>query len=100
MKNDELDAWMDRLVGYVRSGWPDLTNRQLALVLLVYETDGPHTVRGIAEHLRITKPVISRALDSLGAYGFLQREPDCSDRRGIFIRPTARGREFLRALTG
>lgn len=98
MKNDELDIWMDRLVRYVRSGWPDLTNRQLALVLLVYETDGPHTVRGVASSLRLTKPVITRALDSLGDYGFLDRERDAEDRRSLFIRPTARGRKFLRAL--
>jgi hypothetical protein len=39
---------MQTLIGYVRSGQPDLTNRQMALMLLVYLTPGPHTVRGLA----------------------------------------------------
>jgi hypothetical protein len=40
-----LDA---ALIAYVRSGEPDLTNRQMALLMLVYLTPGPHTVRGLA----------------------------------------------------
>ena len=35
-----VSEWMHTLVGYVRSGKPDLTNRQMALLMLVYETRG------------------------------------------------------------
>ena len=42
---------MHTLINYVRSGQPDLTNRQMALMMLVYLTPGPHTVRGIAKGL-------------------------------------------------
>ena len=89
---------MERLVGYVRSGRPDLTNRQLALVMLVYRTDGPHTVRGIAAVLHVTKPVITRALDTLCGLDFVRRERDPADRRSLFVRPTKSGQEFLDAL--
>ena len=42
---------MQTLISYVRSGQPDLTNRQMALLMLVYLTPGPHTVRGLAHIL-------------------------------------------------
>ena len=51
MADQALGSWMRTLIGYVRSGEPDLTNRQMALMLLVYLTPGPHTVRGLAERL-------------------------------------------------
>ena len=31
-----LTSWMKALIAYVRSGEPDLTNRQMALLMLVY----------------------------------------------------------------
>ena len=52
---------MQTLISYVRSGQPDLTNRQMALLMLVYLTPGPHTVRGLAHILGVSKPVITRA---------------------------------------
>ena len=48
MDDSSLSLWMRALIGYVRSGSPDLTNRQMALLMLVYLTPGPHTVRGLA----------------------------------------------------
>lgn len=90
-----LRDWMSALVGYVRSGNPDLTNRQMALLLSVYLTGGPHTVRGLAQALGVSKPVVTRALNTLGALGYLRRERDESDRRNIFVARTDRGADFL-----
>ena len=95
-----LSGWMQTLVGYVRSGRPDLTNRQMALLLLVYLTTGPHTVRGLAQSLGVSKPVVTRALNTLGALGYLRRERDEADRRNIFIAPTDRGADFLEGFGG
>ncbi|TVV70705.1 MarR family transcriptional regulator [Sphingomonas solaris] len=86
---------METLVGYVRSGRPDLTNRQMALLLAVYLTPGPHTVRGLAHLLGVSKPVITRALNTLGSLGYLRRERDESDRRNIFVTQTDSGADFL-----
>src|SRR3546814_14873458 len=44
-----LSNWMRTIVDYVRSGEPDLTNRQMALMMIVYILPGPHTVRGMAD---------------------------------------------------
>jgi DNA-binding MarR family transcriptional regulator len=92
-----LTQWMKTLVDYVRSGKPDLTNRQMALMMTVYIDKGPHTVRGLAEALHVSKPVITRALNKLSALGYLRRERDASDRRNIFITRTSKGAEFLDA---
>ena len=91
---------MQTLVGYVRSGRPDLTNRQMALLLLVYLTPGPHTVRGLAQSLGVSKPVVTRALNTLGALGYLRRERDEADRRNIFIAHTDVGAQFLEGFGG
>jgi DNA-binding MarR family transcriptional regulator len=90
-----LTQWMRALVDYVRSGEPDLTNRQMALMMMVYVQPGPHTVRGLAEALNVSKPVITRALNKLSALGYLRRERDAADRRNIFVARTTKGAEFL-----
>jgi DNA-binding MarR family transcriptional regulator len=95
MLGSELSNWMKTLVGYVRSGQPDLTNRQMALLLAVYLTPGPHTVRGLAQMLGVSKPVVTRALNTLGTLGYLRRERDDADRRNIFVAQTERGASFL-----
>ncbi len=90
-----LNNWMKTLVDYVRSGEPDLTNRQMALLLVVYLEPGPHTVRGLARDLNVSKPVVTRALNRLGTLGYLRRERDDSDKRNIFVVPTTKGAGFL-----
>ena len=86
---------MQALVDYVRSGQPDLTNRQMALLLHVYLTSAPHTVRGLARVLNVSKPVVTRALNRLGALGYLRRQRDETDKRNIFVVRTAEGADFL-----
>lgn len=96
----KLTGWGAALVRYVRSGQPDLTNRQMALMLLVHSQEGPHTVRGLAEQLHVSKPVITRALNKLGTLGLVRRERDTADRRNIFVRRTQKGADFLDAFAG
>ena len=95
MTDGPLSGWMRTLIDYVRSGQPDLTNRQMALLMLVYLTPGPHTVRGIATALGVSKPVVTRALNTLGSLGYLRRERDQDDRRNIFVVRTKDGTQFL-----
>lgn len=92
-----LQPWMSALIRYVQSNQPDLTNRQLALLLIVYLSAGPHTVRGLAARLHVSKPVITRALNSLSALGYLRRERDESDLRNVLVEQTQSGHEFLLA---
>ena len=94
-RGQSLKSWKHTLVDYVRTGEPDLTNRQMALLLVVYLDDGPHTVRGLARILNVSKPVVTRALNRLGALGYLRRQRDDSDKRNIFVARTAEGTVFL-----
>jgi DNA-binding MarR family transcriptional regulator len=95
-----LHDWMGTLIGYVQSARPDLTNRQMALLMLVYLSDGPHTVRGLAARLKVSKPVVTRALNTLGALGYLRRQKDESDLRNIFVERTPTGFAFLEEFAG
>ena len=67
----------------------------MALMLLIYLEEGPHTVRALAERLGVSKPVISRALDALGRLGLLKRKRDEQDRRNLFVQRTVKGAVYL-----
>ncbi len=82
----------------VRSDAPDLTQRQLAILLQVYLLPPPHTVRGLAQTLNVTKPAITRALDTLGRAELLKRRRDETDRRNVLVQRTVKGSVFLSAL--
>lgn len=90
-----LELWRHALVASVRGDSPDLSARQMALMLSVYLSDGPHTVRGLAQALRISKPAVSRALDRLGELGYVRRERDDLDRRNVLVQRTVTGAQFL-----
>lgn len=93
--NQALDLWRNVLVETVRSAGPDLSARQLAIVLSVYLTPPPHTVRGLAALLRISKPAVTRALDRLSILGLARRRRDEQDRRSVLVQRTVKGSVFL-----
>jgi len=86
----------DTVVALVRRDGPDLSARQLGVFLTVYLTDGPHTVRGLAAELNVSKPAITRALDRLGELDLARRKVDPLDRRSVIVQRTLKGTAFLR----
>ena len=100
MMDQSLSSWKNTLLDYVRSGEPDLTNRQMALLMLVYLEQGPHTVRGLAKALNVSKPAITRALDRLGELDLAKRKTDPQDRRSVLVQRTTKGSAFLRDIRG
>ena len=93
---EALDIWRRENVASVRRDAPDLTARQMALLLTVYLTPPPHTVRGLASILNITKPAVTRAVDRLAELGMLRRKVDENDRRSVLLQRTVKGSVFLR----
>jgi DNA-binding MarR family transcriptional regulator len=91
-----LDIWRQTMVSSVRLAAPDLSARQMALLLTVYLAPPPHTVRGLAAHLEVSKPAVTRAIDRLTELGLLRRQTDESDRRSVLIQRTQAGHEFLK----
>jgi DNA-binding MarR family transcriptional regulator len=82
----------------VRRDGPDLSARQLGVFLTVYLSEGPHTVRGLAADLNVSKPAITRALDRLGEFDLARRKLDPMDRRSVLVQRTVGGAALLRDL--
>ncbi|MBL4786504.1 MAG: MarR family transcriptional regulator [Cohaesibacteraceae bacterium] len=93
-----LSLWHDVTLDLVRDGEADLSARQLVILLTVYLQPPPHTVRGLAKKLEVTKPAITRALDSLGKIKLLDRKRDPADRRNVIIMRTVEGSLYLERL--
>lgn len=99
MQSDQaLNLWRLAALAQVRGDDPDLTVRQMAILLTVYFDSPPHTVRGLAQHLDVTKPVITRALDAMGQLGLVSRRRDERDRRNVLIQRTVGGSLYLERL--
>lgn len=93
-----LHLWHHVCAHLVSDELRDLTQRQTAILLEVYLTPPPHTVRGLAATLKVTKPVITRALNTLGGMGLVTRRRDEHDRRNVLIQRTVDGSNYVEQL--
>lgn len=93
-----VGIFRDTIVALVRRDGPDLSARQLGVFLTCYLQDAPHTVRGLAADLNVSKPAITRALDRLGELDLARRKTDPADRRSVLVQRTLKGQAFLRDL--
>ncbi len=90
-----LSLLRDIALSEVRDDAPDLTFRQLSILLTIYLEAPPHTIRALAVRLAVTKPVITRALDTMGALGFVERHRDIKDMRNVLIKRTLKGALYV-----
>jgi DNA-binding MarR family transcriptional regulator len=95
-----LELWRRTIVEGVRRDQPDLSTRQMAILLIVYTQPAPHTVRGLSADLNISKPAVTRALDRLGQLDFVRRKIDEDDRRSVLVQRTLKGSVFLADYAG
>ncbi len=95
-RTDSLSLWYRVTLGSVLNNAPDLTARQLAVMMSVYLEAGPHTVRSLAKKLNVTKAVITRAANRLCKLNYIQRAPDHRDKRSIILTRTPNGIHYLR----
>ena len=93
-----MQMFRKTILALVRRDEADLTSRQFGVLLTVYLSAGPHTVRGLAAELNVSKPAITRALDRLGELGLARRKVDPMDRRSVLVQQTQEGKAFLTAL--
>ena len=91
-----LDLWRSTMVTSVSREAPDLSARQMAVLLTIYLTPPPHTVRGLAQILNVSKPAITRAIDRLSELELVRRKVDEADRRSVLMQRTVKGSVFLR----
>lgn len=90
-----LHLWHNVALQLVHDGEFDFSLRQLTILLTIYLEEPPHTVRGLANKLRVTKPVITRALDTMGQRDMVKRRRDENDRRNVMIERTEIGTAFV-----
>jgi DNA-binding MarR family transcriptional regulator len=94
-----MSLWHSVSLAQVRDDAPDLSLRQMAILFTIYMEAPPHTVRGLAATLGVSKPVITRALDSMGKIGLVTRKRDEKDRRNVLVQRTVKGVLFLEKLS-
>jgi DNA-binding MarR family transcriptional regulator len=90
-----LMSFAQVLLGLIRDGRRDLSARQLGVLTSLALQPDLNTIRGLAVHLRVSKPAITRAVDRLEAEGLVKRRPDPQDRRSVCIGMLPAGRSFL-----
>jgi DNA-binding MarR family transcriptional regulator len=93
-----LRLWQQVLLAEVHDDAPDLTTRQMAILLTIYLDPPPHTIRALAARLGVTKPVITRALDTMGSLKLVSRHRDELDRRNVLVRRTVEGALYVERL--
>jgi DNA-binding MarR family transcriptional regulator len=94
--NDALNLWHNTIIRSLRELPYDLSQRQIGVLLSVYMSPPPHTIRSISEALNISKPAICRAVDTLSMLDLIRRKKDDADRRTVFLQRTINGSVFLR----
>jgi len=96
---EALRVWSEVCLDMVRGQEPELNTRQMAILLTIYLDAPPHSVAGLADRLGVTKPVITRALDTMGRFGLVARRRDQADRRLLRIQRTVEGSLYLEKLS-
>lgn len=94
-----LQLWHDVALAQVKDDESDLSVRQICILLTIYLEAPPHTVRDLASKLRVSKPVITRALDSMGKLGLVSRRRDEEDKRNVLVQRTVKGALYLERLS-
>ena len=93
-----LKLWHDVTHELVLEEDTDLSARQMTVLLTIYLETPPHTVRGLAAKLGVTKPAITRALDTMGRMGLLTRRRDDLDKRNVVVLRTVKGARYVERL--
>ena len=96
--DQKVDALRQTIVALVRRDSPDLTARQMGVLLTSYLETDAQTVRGLAAKLNVSKPAITRALDRLSELDLVRRKTDPDDRRSVLVQRTLSGAGFMRDL--
>jgi len=97
MNTQNALALWHRVVSHALRELPyDLSQRQIGILLSVYMSPPPHTIRSLSANLNISKPAVCRAVDALSQLDLLKRKKDEADRRNVFLQRTINGSVFLR----
>ena len=69
---------------------------EMGVLNIITETPGPHTPIMLAELLKVSKPMITAHLSSLGSKGYITKQPSLEDKRAYYILPTEKARVLVK----
>ena len=69
---------------------------EMGVLNIITETPGPHTPIMLAELLKVSKPMITAHLSSLGSKGYITKQPSLEDKRAYYILPTEKTRVLVK----
>lgn len=76
----------------------ELSVTQWKLLHVLDAADGDRSLKPLGEHLGLSLPAVSRAVDGLHQRGLVERQEDEQDRRMKRVRIAAPGRDLVRRL--
>ena len=91
MSDHLLEMLRAAIVADVREEGPDLSIRQLAVLLEVYTSEAQHTVQGMSRRIGLYQAASSRAVQRLEELGLLRRAPNPNDARSVLLGRTNAG---------
>jgi DNA-binding MarR family transcriptional regulator len=100
------DAWEALLTAHARlmkqfaaeDIWHDLSMREYDVLYTLSKCDEPLRIGELHRHLLLSQPALSRMVDRLVERGFVKRQADPADRRGVRLSLTGAGRAKQREI--
>ena len=92
---EALTLWRDIVVRGLQNNAYDLSTRQTGILLTVYLSPPPHSIKHLSDSLLISKPAVCRAVDTLVRLGLVRRKRDEKDSRIVHIQRTVKGSVYL-----
>lgn len=92
---EALTLWRDIVVRGLQNNAYDLSTRQTGILLTVYLSPPPHSIKSLSDNLIISKPAVCRAVDTLVKLGLVRRKRDEEDSRIVQIQRTVKGSVYL-----
>lgn len=81
-----------------RASRPDLSLRELAILLVVQSARTPQSVTMLTARLGLARGVVRRGVEMLEREGYVTRPARPADRRTVSVQATPRGEQLLRLL--
>lgn len=76
--------------------WTDISMREYDVLYTLSKCPGPVRISELNRHVLLSQPALSRMVDRLAERGFLERQSDPADGRGVRLSLTEAGRAMQR----
>ena len=92
---EALALWYTVVLRGVREKFPDLSSRQMSIILTIYIDPKPYSIKMLSTRLNISKPAVCRAIDTLEKMDLVKRKIDNKDKRNVYLERTDKGYDYL-----